>query len=142
MKNEPNIEWEMNHRILAIEKNLGLTLFTLKKQICQRETMTCSKSSSLTQKWDHTLFSMVLSLPKEDTKVYVLPFCAKVFIKTEGMSQLKIVKLLIVVNSFSLEILVKQCPIHQGWIKFSPDWRQNKMTSHSPLGTYDFIKNP
>ena len=51
---------------------------------------------------------------KEDTKVYVLPFCAKVFIKTEGMSQLKIVKLLIVVNSFSLEILVKQCPIHQG----------------------------
>lgn len=39
----------MNHSILAIEKNLGLTLFTLKKQICQREAMTCSKSSGLTQ---------------------------------------------------------------------------------------------
>lgn len=57
---------------------------------------------------------MVLSLPKEDTKDYVLPFYAKVFTKTEGMSQLKIVKLLMVVSPFSLEILVKQCPSVKG----------------------------
>ena len=142
MKNEPNIEWEMNRRILAIEKNLGLTLFTLKNQICQWEGMTCSVIKFNTEMGSRPFQYGPLSTQRGYKRLCASILCQGIHSKREGMSQLKIVKLLMVVSPFSLEILVKQCPIHQGWIKFSSAWRQNKMTSPSPLGTYDFMKNP